>query len=52
MSMRAPAMYSGIDGPGTLLMTTLATWGMRSAILALPYSSVAASISQGMPSEG
>ena len=45
-------MYSGTGGPGTLLMTTLATCGMRSATLALPYSAVAASMSQGTPSDG
>ena len=45
-------MYSGTGGPGTLLMTTLATCGMRSATLALPYSAAAASINQGMPIEG
>ena len=50
--MRAPAMYSGTGGPGTLLMTTLATCGMRSATLALPYSAVAASINHGTPSDG
>ena len=51
-SMRAPARYSGTWGPGTLEITTLATWGKRSATRALPYSEVAASISQGMPMEG
>ena len=45
-------MYSGTGGPGTLLMTTLATCGMRSATRALPYSAVAASINQGTPSDG
>ena len=50
--IRAPARYSGTGGPGTLLMTTLATCGMRSATLALPYSAVAASISHGTPSDG
>ena len=45
-------MYSGPGGPGTLLMTTLATCGMRSATLALPYSAVAAVINHGTPSEG
>jgi hypothetical protein len=45
-------MYSGTGGPGTLEITTLATCGMRSATRALPYSKVAASISQGTPSDG
>ena len=50
--MRAPAIYSRTGGPGTLEITRLANCGMRSATLALPYSAVAASINQGMPSEG
>src|SRR5512139_346877 len=50
--MRAPARYSGIGGPGTLEIATLATCGMRSATLALPYSDAAASISHGNPSDG
>src|SRR5262245_17268636 len=50
--MRAPAMYSGIGGPGTLEIATLATCGMRSATLARPYSDAAASINQGSPSDG
>ena len=45
-------MYSGTGGPGTLLITRLATWGRRSATRARPYSAAAASISQGMPSDG
>ena len=52
VSIFAPAMYSATGGPGTLEMTTLATCGMRSATLALPYSAVAASINQGTPSDG
>src|SRR4249920_369339 len=50
--MRAPARYSGIGGPGTLEMATLATCGMRSATLALPYNEAAASINHGNPSDG
>src|SRR5262252_7795185 len=50
--MRAPARYRGIGGPGTLEIATLATCGMRSATLALPYSAAAASISHGSPSDG
>ena len=52
LSIRAPAMYSGTSGPGTLLIATFATCGIRSATRALPYSVRAAASSQGTPIDG
>ena len=50
--MRAPAMYSGTGGPGTLEMATLPAAGRRAAKLERPSSDDSPVMSQGEPVTG